>query len=107
MEAAMDKDPSTAGMIQAISAANVQWNKRMNSSYNSLKKRMEPEEWQSLVSAQKAWITYRNLQIASIESTYSKMEGSMWRPVSASRVMEITRQRALFLEALLENVSER
>jgi uncharacterized protein YecT (DUF1311 family) len=54
MEAAMDKDPSTAGMIQAISAANVQWDKRMNSSYNSLKKRMDPEEWKSLVSAQKA-----------------------------------------------------
>jgi hypothetical protein len=44
--------------------------------------------------------------MASIESTYSKMEGSMWRPVSASRVMEITKERALFLEALLENVSE-
>lgn len=107
MEAAMDKDPSTAGMIQAISAANVQWDKRMNSSYNSLRKRMEPEEWKSLVSAQRAWINFRDLQIVSIEASYSKMEGSMWRPVSASRVMEITKERALFLEALLENISER
>jgi uncharacterized protein YecT (DUF1311 family) len=107
MEAAMEKDPSTAGMIQAISAADVQWDKRMNSAYNSLRKRMEAEEWKFLVSAQKAWINYRDLQIASIETTYSKMEGSMWRPVSASRVMEITKERALFLEALLENISER
>lgn len=107
MEAAMEKDPSTAGMIQAISAANVQWDKRMNSTYNSLRKRMEPEEWKPLVSAQKAWINYRDLQIASIEAIYSRMEGSMWRPVSASRVMEITKERALFLEALLENLAER
>jgi uncharacterized protein YecT (DUF1311 family) len=107
MEAAMEKDPSTAGMIQAISDAGVQWDKRMNSIYNSLRKAMEPDEWKSLVSAQKAWVNYRDLQIASIEATYSRMEGTMWRPVSASRVMEITKERALFLEALLENVSER
>ena len=107
MEAAMEKDPSTAGMIQAISDADVQWDKRMNSIYNSLRKAMEPDEWKSLVSAQKAWVNYRDLQIASIEATYSRMEGTMWRPVSASRVMEITKERALFLEALLENVSER
>jgi uncharacterized protein YecT (DUF1311 family) len=103
----MEKDPSTAGMIQAISDADVQWDKRMNSIYNSLRKAMEPDEWKSLVSAQKAWINYRELQMASIEPTYSRMDGTMWRPVSASRVMEITKERALFLEALLENVSER
>jgi uncharacterized protein YecT (DUF1311 family) len=107
MEAAMEKDPPTAGMIQAISDAGVQWDKRMNSIYNSLRKTMEPDEWKSLVSAQKAWVNYRDLQIASIEATYSRMEGTMWRPVSASRVMEITKERALFLEALLKNVSER
>ena len=107
MEAAMEKDPSTAGMIQAISDAGVQLDKRMNSIYNSLRKTMEPDEWKSLVSAQKAWVNYRDLQIASIEATYSRMEGTMWRPVSASRVMEITKERALFLEALLENISER
>ena len=107
MEAAMEKDPSTAGMIQAISDADVQWDKRMNSIYNSLRKAMEPDEWKSLVSAQKAWVNYRDLQMASIEATFSRMDGTMWRPVSASRVMEITKERALFLEALLENVSER
>lgn len=63
---------------------------------------MEPDEWKSLVSAQKALVNYRALQIASIEATYSRMEGTMWRPVSGSRVMEITKERALFLEALLE-----
>ena len=81
--------------------------KRMNSIYNSLRKAMEPDEWKSLVSAQKARVNYRDLQMASIEATYSRMDGTMWRPVSASRVMEITKERALFLEALLENVSER
>ena len=103
----MDRDPSTAGMIEAIADATARWDKRMNSAYNSLRKRMEPDEWKSLVSAQKAWLNYRDLQTASIEDTYSRMDGTMWRPVSASRVMEITKERALFLEALLDNISER
>jgi uncharacterized protein YecT (DUF1311 family) len=107
MEAAMEKDPSTAGMVRAISDATVQWDKKMNSIYKSLGKNMEADEWNSLVLAQKAWINYRDLQITSIESTYSKMEGTMWVPVSASRVMAITKERALFLESLLENISER
>jgi uncharacterized protein YecT (DUF1311 family) len=107
MEAAMEKDPSTAGMVRAISDATVQWDKKMNSIYKSLRKNMEADEWSSLILAQKAWINYRDLQITSIESTYSKMEGTMWVPVSASRVMEITKERALFLESLLENISER
>jgi uncharacterized protein YecT (DUF1311 family) len=107
MEAAMEKDPSTAGMVRAISDATAQWDKKMNSIYKSLRKNMEADEWSSLVLAQKAWINYRDLQITSIEATYSKMEGTMWVPVSASRVMEITKERALFLESLLENISER
>jgi uncharacterized protein YecT (DUF1311 family) len=107
MEAAMETDPSTAGMIQAIADASLRWDKQMHSTYNSLRKTMEPDEWKSLVSAQKAWLNYPDLQTASIEDTYSRMDGTMWRPISASRVMDITKERALFLEALLENISER
>jgi uncharacterized protein YecT (DUF1311 family) len=107
MEAAMEKDPSTAGMVRAISDANLEWDKKMNSIYKSLRKKMESDEWKSLVSAQKARVNYRDLQTTSIESIYSRMDGTMWIPVSASRVIEITKERALFLESLLENISER
>jgi len=39
--------------------------------------------------------------------TYSRMDGSMWVPVSAASVLTITRDRALFLESLVETLSER
>jgi len=103
----MEKDPSTAGMVSAISDASIQWDKRMNSAYNSLKRKMEPGEWAALVAAQKAWLNYRDLQTKSIEATFSKMEGTMWVPASSAQVMEITKQRAIFLSALLETISER
>jgi len=107
MEAAIDKDSSTAGMVQAISKANKQWDAEMNNLYQDLKKSMEPEEWTALVAAQKAWIVFRDAQIKSIVETYGHMQGTMYIPMSASAVMELTKDRALFLKSLKETVSDR
>ena len=107
LDAAIDKDPSTAGMIHATVDATAKWDKRMNSAYQSLKKKMASDEWGALLGAQKAWVNYRDLQIQSIQVTFSKMDGTMWRPVCASEIMDITKQRALFLESLLGTISER
>ncbi len=107
MDAAMERDSSTAGMVQAVSNANKQWDKEMNALYQDLKKAMKPEEWAALVAAQKAWIVYRDAQTKSIVETYGHMEGTMWIPMSASAVMELTKDRALFLQSLKETISER
>ncbi|HEY8904184.1 MAG TPA: lysozyme inhibitor LprI family protein [Chthoniobacterales bacterium] len=107
MDAAMDKDPSTAGMVKAISDANTKWDKRMNDAFQNLKKTMQPDEWHYLVLAQKDWLVYREAQLKSINVTFSKMDGTMWIPVSASKAMEITKERALFLESLVDTIGER
>jgi uncharacterized protein YecT (DUF1311 family) len=107
MDAAMEKDPSTAGMVQAISKANKQWDKEMNSLYQDLKKTMATEEWAALVTAQKAWLVYRDAQTKSLVETYGRMEGTMWIPMSASAVMGLTKDRALFLQSLKDTISER
>ena len=107
MEAAIDRDSSTAGMVQAVSKANKDWDKEMNDLYQDLKKTMKPEEWAALVAAQKAWIVYRDAQKKSIVETYGHMDGTMYIPMSASAVMEITKDRALFLKSLKELISER
>lgn len=107
MDNAIEKDSSTAGMVQAASNANKQWDKEMNSLYQDLKKSMKPEEWTALVTAQKAWIVFRDAQIKSLVDTYGRMDGTMYIPMSASAVMEITRQRALFLQSLKDTLDER
>ncbi len=107
MDAAIERDSSTAGMVQAISKANKDWDKEMNDLYQDLKKTMKPEEWAALVAAQKAWIVYRDAQTKSIVETYGHMEGTMYIPMSASAVMEITKDRALILKSLKELISER
>lgn len=107
MEVSIEKDPSTAGMVGAYTDANAAWDKRMNVTYQSLKAKMQPKEWAALSLAQKAWLGYRDLQIKSINATFSRMEGSMWVPVSALKIMELTRERVLFLDSLLGAISER
>jgi uncharacterized protein YecT (DUF1311 family) len=107
MDEAMERNGSTAGMCEAIAEANEKWEARLNAVYAKLKKRMPPEEFAALQQAQRAWIAYRDLQIKSYEATYSRMDGTMWIPCSASAVMNLTKQRVQELEGILNLLSER
>lgn len=107
MEKAMDKDPSTAGMVQAIQAAQDKWEKELNVVYAKLKKAMTKEEWTALVASQKAWLDYRDKEAKTQREIYSRMEGTMWVPVSASVNMELVKSRVLVLRGYLDNISER
>jgi uncharacterized protein YecT (DUF1311 family) len=107
MDAAMRDNPSTAGMLDAIAVAQREWDSRMNEDYAKLKKRMPADEWVAFVQAQKSWLAYRDVQIESLNMTYSKMEGTMWLPVRAHAEMDLTKQRAQFLKETLDLLSER
>ena len=107
MDAAMQDNPSTVGMLDAIAVAKREWDSRMNEDYAKLKKRMPADEWVAFVQAQKSWLAYRDVQIESLNTTYSKMEGTMWLPVRAHAEMDLTHQRAQFLKETLDLLSER
>ncbi len=105
MEAAMTKNSSTAGMVDAIDKALVQWDKKLNASYKGLQAKLPANEWKELVIAQRAWVAFRDAQIKAMDATFERMEGTMWIPVRAEMAMNITRQRAQFLENMLQNVT--
>jgi uncharacterized protein YecT (DUF1311 family) len=107
MDAAMDRNSSTAGMCEAIAAAHEKWEEKLNAAWAKLKKKMPADEFAELQKAQRAWIAYRDLQIKSYEATYAKMDGTMWIPCSASAVMELTKERVQDLESLLGLLDER
>lgn len=105
LRVAIDAEPSTMGMVQALSAANEAWDKEMNQVYQRLKQKMQPSEWEAMVNAQRAWINYRDAQITALQRFYGNMEGTMWRPVATESIMQLTRDRARFLldlESMLE-----
>ena len=107
LDGAMRDNPSTAGMLDAIAVAKREWDSRMNEDYAKLKKRMPADEWVAFVQAQKSWLAYRDVQIESLNTTYSKMEGTMWLPVRAHAEMDLTKQRAQFLKETLDLLTER
>ena len=107
LDSAMQVNPSTAGMLDAIAVASREWDERMNENYGKLKKRMAPDEWTAFVKAQKAWVAYRDVQIESLGITYAQMEGTMWLPARAHAEMDLTKQRSQFLQKTLELLSER
>lgn len=105
MEAAIAKNSSTAGMVDAIDTALTQWDKKLNTCYQALGKKLPADEWKEMVAAQRAWVAFRDAQLTAMDTTFARMQGTMWIPIRAEMAMNITRQRAQFLEAMLHNVT--
>ena len=102
MEQAIDKDGSTSGMTRANAQALKDWDAELNKHYKKLINSLDSEAKAKLRESQRAWIAFRDKEIASIQSFYAKIDGTMFRVISASAITELTRKRALSLSYLAE-----
>lgn len=107
MEAALDRDPSTAGMCRTFVTARDQWEKEIINSFVTLKQRMDPEEFEALRRSQKAWEQYRDVEVKTQGELFSRQEGTMWRPTAAAAEMDLYRNRAMVLAQYVTAVSDR
>jgi uncharacterized protein YecT (DUF1311 family) len=107
MEEEMGKDPSTAGMVQAAVKAEEKWKKEIDVAVTKLKKEMTSEQFKALETSQQAWRAYREKELETQNALYAAMQGTMWRPVAASKAMALNRERALLLRDYIETVAER
>jgi uncharacterized protein YecT (DUF1311 family) len=107
MDRAMEKNPSTAGMVQAAAQADEQWQKEIDRALAKLKKEMTAEQSKALQASQQAWRAYRDKELETQGALYGAMQGTVWRPVAASKAMELNRERALLLRHYIETLSER
>jgi uncharacterized protein YecT (DUF1311 family) len=115
IDAAYDRavaaDSSTAGMVDAAVDARKRWDADMNRVYGLLMKKLDPGTGTLLRDAQRAWIRYRDAELAAnagiVDWEYRQAGGgTIWSVVQAGRAMEITRTRALELEAYLKGEGE-
>jgi len=97
-----DNAKSTADSTDAYRKGLELWDKEMNRAYQDLKKLLPGKPFATLKAAQLQWIAYRDAQIAFINSCYDQYEGTMYIPMRASAIMEVTRARALELLHRLE-----
>jgi uncharacterized protein YecT (DUF1311 family) len=101
----VEKNQTTAGMIECTNRAQEQWDKELNTNYSLLIGKLSADEKEKLKVAQRNWIAYRDKEIEFARTMYINMQGTMWRVVLADRQMELTKQRALDLKAYVDNMT--
>ncbi|HEY4799300.1 MAG TPA: lysozyme inhibitor LprI family protein [Bacteroidia bacterium] len=100
------ENQTTAGMCKCNNDALDRWDKFLNDTYKKLSTQLNAQQKKQLVEAEKAWINFKEKEIALINSIYAEADGSMWIPIRINNMMEITRQRAIAVDHLSENINE-
>ncbi len=97
----MDIDYSTLGRNTAIEALTVSYDKLMNKYYHRLLKMLKPEDQKVLVTAQRAWISFRNAE-ANLIAAIAKEEYTGGGTIQTTIAVEtyhklvVQRTRAIF-----------
>jgi uncharacterized protein YecT (DUF1311 family) len=100
-----EKNQTTGGMIECTKRAQEQWDQELNKNYSLLIGKLSADEKEKLKVAQRNWIAYRDKEIEFARTMYINMQGTMWRVVLADSQMELTKQRALELQAYVDNLT--
>ena len=103
----VEKNNSTAGLVAAYNKALKSWDKELNKQYQKLMAGLDAEAKASLKDSQRAWITYRDKEIENLSVFYSKVQGTMFRTISAAAITNLTKNRALSLSYMADFVEIR
>jgi len=106
LDACIDKNGSTAGMVECTDKAYAAWDKELNKNYVELMRALRPKQKEALRLAQLEWIKYRDLEFKSIDSIYDTMQGTMYIPMRIAAHMEVIKKRAVELKNYLDLVTE-
>ncbi len=106
LEACIDKNGSTAGMVECTDKAYAAWDKELNKNYGQLMRTAKPSQKEALRLAQLEWIKYRDWDFKLIDSLYDTMQGTMYIPMRIDARMELVKKRALQLKGFLDLIQE-
>ena len=106
LDKAIEKDSTTHGMRRATAQATEKWDAELNKVYKKLLAALKPDQKAALVKSQKAWIAYRDAEIATIREIIGKKDGTMWPVVAGGNVRGLTKDRALQLQGYLDEAKD-
>jgi uncharacterized protein YecT (DUF1311 family) len=106
LEACIDKNGSTAGLIECTDRAFAAWDNELNKNYGELMRALKPAQKETLRLAQLEWMRYRDLDFKSIDSIYDTIDGTMYIPMRIDARMEVVKKRALELKGFQDLVQE-
>ena len=84
-------------MVAAYENALKNWDKELNTHYQKLMARLDAAGKANLKDSRRAWIVYRDKEIPNIVEYSAKVEGTMFRTISAAARTNLTKNRALSL----------
>lgn len=105
-EDCVEKNGSTAGMVECADKAYKKWDAEMNRIYGELMKKLPAKKAAALKQSQRDWLTYRDSNFKLITEVYGSMEGTMYIPMHAYAKVRILRERTLLLKGYLELAEE-
>lgn len=94
LQAAIEKDSSTAGMRDATNSAREMWDKEMNASYARLMRSLSPDQQQALRASQRNWLAFRDSEAEVISRLVAAREGTMFQLMATGLGMDIVKSRA-------------
>ncbi len=106
LEACIDKNGSTAGMVECTDKAYAAWDKELNKNYGELMRTLKPSQKEALRLAQLEWIKHRDLDFKFIDSIYDTLQGTMYIPMRIDARMEVVKKRTLELKGFLDLMQE-
>ena len=106
LEACIEKDPSTAGMVGCTDIAYKKWDQELNKNYQSLMSKLKPSSKQLLKQSQISWITYRDNEFRLIDNLYDDLQGTMYIPMRYQEKTQVVKRRTLALADHLDTLNE-
>jgi len=94
------ENPSTAGMMEAVKNAQLEWERDIVTKLKDLKGHLKAEEWALVESTQKKWTAYRDLEMKSIVATTRSERATRFhaKVIRASSREILRRKIAIFSE---------
>lgn len=106
LAACMKKDPSTQGANACLGQAFDKWDAEMNRAYRELAGRLAEGERGALREAQRAWVAFRDSELAWLGKFYGGLDGTMYGSMRAADRVELVRRRAMELSSLLDVLAQ-
>lgn len=99
LTACIERDSTTAGMVDCTNAAYELWDKALNKQYAALLSVLSASDKQTLREAQRQWLVFRDAEFKAIDALYSRKDGSVYLPMRAADRLDLVKARALKLSA--------
>ena len=106
LDACIDKNGSTAGMVECTDKAYAAWDRELNKNYTQLMRQLTPAQKTVLKTAQLDWLKYRDSEFKAIDSIYDTLQGTMYIPMRIAERLEVVKRRALALAGYIDLLNE-